>query len=150
MKQLTQIPDLSFSLNKDGSIDLEQRAGCGEVDRISLHSCQVRHLFECASHLLPPTPANELTERLAVQLCEMRDGLEHEFGRSPGINALFFQATTACNMIPDAIYPLWMYEKDSPPPVAKAATPKQRPGVQLADTPTQQHPQFELKPPPKE
>lgn len=43
MNHLTQIPDLSFSLNKDGSIDLEQSAGCGEVDRINLHACHVRH-----------------------------------------------------------------------------------------------------------
>lgn len=133
MKHLSHIPPLDYAVHADGSIDLEQSYS-GNVDRISLHSCHVRHLFECAGHLLPSVPADDLSKRLAVQVCELRDGLALEIGRSPGIDALHLQATAATDMMPDTVYPHWLYE-------SPADKEKQKPAPQ---------PEFQLQPSPKE
>lgn len=127
MSQLTQIPDLSFSICKDGSFYLEQSAGCGEIDRITLHSCHVRHLFELAGHLLPNPPADELAKNLAAQLCMIFDGLKEETGRSPGIDQLFFQVATVVDMLPESVYPHWLYKYDKPSEPAKSEPTERKP-----------------------
>lgn len=138
-RQMQQIPDLAFQLNPDGSIDIEQ--GYTDVAYITLHSCHVRHLFELAGHLLPPPPADELSKNLAVQLCMIFDGLKEEIGRSPGIDQLFFQAATVVELLPNSVYPHWLYadENDQPPDSEKSGTTEQT-----------QHTEFQLQPSPKE
>lgn len=137
MKQLSHIPPLDYVIHDDGSIDLEQNYS-GNVDRIFLHRAHVRHLFECAGHLIPPPPAGDLAKRLAVQLCELRDGLADEFGRSPAIGRLYTQAVAACDMLPDAVYPQWLYADPAETPVTQG---KSEAAIQ---------PEFNLEPSPKE
>lgn len=133
--QLERIYQLDFKVNADGSIDLEQPGGLGEVDRITLHACHVRLLLEEAGHLLPPPPANELAKRLARQLCEIRLELASEYGRSPGINEVVCLVNAFCDALPDSIFPFDMFESDAP---------------ELAARREEQRPDFQLQPSPKE
>jgi hypothetical protein len=112
MPKLERIYDLAFEVMPDGSIELEQ--GFAEVQRISLHACHVRHLLERAGHLLPPPPADELTKRLARQLCELRMELSNEYGRSPGINEAITMLGAFCDSLPDSVFPFDLYPDDSP------------------------------------
>ena len=41
-----KIYDLTVNIDPDGAVNLEQDAGCGEVERILLHPIHVRHLAE--------------------------------------------------------------------------------------------------------
>lgn len=112
MPKLERIYDLAFEVMPDGSIELEQ--GFAEVQRISLHACHVRHLLERAGHLLPPPPADELTKRLARQLCELRMELSNEYGRNPGINEAITMLGAFCDSLPDSVFPFDLYPDDSP------------------------------------
>lgn len=134
--QLERVYDLAFAILPDGGIELEQ--GFAEVNRISLHPCHVRMLMERAGHLVPPPPVDDLAKRLALQLCELRDGLADEFGRSPAIGRLYTQAVAACDMLPDAVYPQWLYADEAETPVAQG---KSEAAIQ---------PEFNLEPSPKE
>lgn len=42
---MEKIPDLAFEIDGD-SINLEQDAGCGDVDRVTLHRIQLLHLAQ--------------------------------------------------------------------------------------------------------
>lgn len=66
--QLTKIFDLAYAFNGD-SIELEQDAGCGEVDRITMHRIHVR-LFAEQLGILPPSDleAARTVARLGRQL----------------------------------------------------------------------------------
>lgn len=133
--QLERIYELSFAIHADGSIDLEQPGGLGEVDRITLHACHVRHLFEQSGHLLPPMPADEMAKRLARQLCELRFELSNEYGRSPSLNEAITMLGAFCDALPDSIFPFDMFESDAP---------------ELAARREEQRPNFQLQPSPKE
>lgn len=43
---MTQIYDLAYEVDEDGSVNVEQDAGCGEVSRITLHPIHVRLIAE--------------------------------------------------------------------------------------------------------
>lgn len=86
-KELEHIYSLGYQINNDGSIDLEQDCGC-EIHSVSLHSSQVRHLFENAGLMLPSIQTNELVTRLAQLLVEIRHVLSTEIKRSSEIHHL--------------------------------------------------------------
>ncbi len=67
--------DLGIELRDDGSIDLEQDAGCGEVSRVDLHPCQIRLLAELAG-LLTPDPTARLSARHVGRLRALYERLE--------------------------------------------------------------------------
>ena len=129
--QLERIYQLDFKVNADGSIDLEQPSGFGEVDRITLHACQVRLLFERAGHLLPPPPADELAKRLARQLCELRLELCDEYGRSPSLNEAITMLGAVCDSLPDSVFPFDLYPDDAPE-VTNRTPEMDRPGFELS------------------
>lgn len=64
---LTQIYDLAYEVDEDGSVQLEQSAGCGEVSRITLHPVHVRLLAEEAGLLAPSS--NIEADRTIARLC---------------------------------------------------------------------------------
>lgn len=64
---LTQIYDLAYEVDEDGSVQLEQSAGCGEVSRITLHPVHVRLLAEEAGVLAPSS--NIEADRTIARLC---------------------------------------------------------------------------------
>lgn len=67
---LTQIYDLSYEVDEDGGVNLEQDAGCGEVSRITLHPVHVRLLAEEAGILAPSSniEADRTIARLSRQM----------------------------------------------------------------------------------
>lgn len=100
--QLERIYDLAFTVTPDGGIELEQ--GFTEVNRITLHPCHVRFLFERAGHLLPPPPADELSKRLARKLSEVLNELCEEYGHSSGIDRLIDRLSAVVDMLPDTLF----------------------------------------------
>lgn len=129
MSKLERIYDLAFEVLPDGSIELEQ--GFAEVNRITLHPCHVRHLFEEAGYLLPPPPADELAKRLARQLCELRMELVSEYGISPGVNEAITMLGAFCDSLPDSAFPFDLYPDDAPEVMLRTAD-HDRPGFELS------------------
>lgn len=105
MTKIERIPDLSFQVLPDGSLELEQ--GFAEIYRISLHSCQVRLLFEKTGHLLP---ADELSKRLARQLCEVLSDLCDQSGLSPTVDRVIDQLIAYKQSLPDSVFPHDLYQ----------------------------------------
>lgn len=74
----TKLFDLSFEIDGD-TINLEQDAGCGTVDRIALHRLHVAHIAEQMGIVKAPPDAEAaqtiatLTRRLLV----LRDRVDH-------------------------------------------------------------------------
>jgi hypothetical protein len=66
---MTQIYDLDYEIDTDGSINLEQDCGLGEVSRITLHPIHLRLLAEEAG-LVPASDlqANRTIARLSRQM----------------------------------------------------------------------------------
>lgn len=109
--RLTTIPDLSYFINPDGVwIDLEQNAGFGEVARITLHRIHLRLLLEETGHLLPPPPADELSKRLARQLCEVLSDLCDQSGLSPTVDRVIDQLIAYKQSLPDSVFPHDLYQ----------------------------------------
>lgn len=57
MTETERIPDLGVDILEDGSINLEQNTGCGEMAYVTLHPCQLRLIAERAGLLKPPATA---------------------------------------------------------------------------------------------
>lgn len=112
---LERVYDLAFEVLPDGGIELEQ--GAMEVNRVSLHACHVRLLLERAGHLLPPPPADELTRRLAWQLCSVLLELCNESGLSPTVDRVIDTLIAYKDSIPGDVFPHGLYEKGEKPPV---------------------------------
>lgn len=106
MSNFEQMSDLTFEVLPNGAIELQQ--GFMEVDRVSLHPCQIRLLFERAGHLLPTPPTDKLVQRLAGQLLNVRDELaafrEHS-PNLPPLEILFAKLSAYCDALPDEVVP---------------------------------------------
>jgi len=103
--RLIQIPDLSYYIHPDGPwIDLEQNAGCGEVDRITLHRIHLRLLLEEVGHLLPPPSADELITRISKLICDILGDLANETGISAGVDRAVDRLTALVEMLPDYVF----------------------------------------------
>lgn len=134
--QMTFIPDIAFRIVPDSPlIELEQSAGCGETTSITIHRVHLRLLLEEAGMLASPQPADDLAKRIAVQLCELRDGLADEIGRSPKIDTLYVQASAACDMLPVGVYPQWLYCDEDDERVPKQSAPAESMQPVPADPP---------------
>lgn len=104
-KELEHIYSLGYRINDDGSIDLEQDCGC-EIHSVSLHSSQVRHLFEKAGLMLPSIPTNELVKRLAQLLVATRQVLSTEIKSSPEVHRLHTRVESFIEANPGNIFNL--------------------------------------------
>ncbi len=135
-KSFDHIDQLAYRINPDGSVDLEQDLGAGNVERVFLHRLHVRLLLEETGHLLPPPPPDELAKRLARQLCELRMELANEYGRSPSINEAVTMANAFCDAMPDSCFPFDLFESDAPELAARIEN--QRPDFQLTNSPKEQ------------
>lgn len=110
MSKIERIPDLSFRALPDGSLELEQ--GFTETHRISLHSCQARLLFEKTGHLLP---ADELSKRLARQLCEVLRDLCDQSGLHPVVDRAITTLAAYRDALPESVFPHELYPDDEQP-----------------------------------
>lgn len=97
---MERIYELSFEIHADGSIDLEQPNGYDEPERITIHQCQARHIFEKSGHLLP---ADELSSRLARQMREVHATLANEFGCSRGVDEVITKLTAYIDALPESL-----------------------------------------------
>lgn len=105
--------DLTFSRQPDGSIRLVQ-SDCGEDYIIDLHPAQLRHVAESFGLVAPAYPADELSKRLARQLCEIQKGLAEECHRSPWLQMLFTKLDAYCISLPDDIFPHDLWDDGAP------------------------------------
>lgn len=102
-----KIYDLSFEVMPDGSIELEQ--GFAEANRISLHACHVRLLFERSGHLLP---ADELSKRLAEQICSVFLAMADDYNHlSHKLEDVFSKLDSVVECLPDAVFPHHLWEQ---------------------------------------
>lgn len=100
---LERIYQLDFKVNADGSIDLEQDAGYGEVDRITLHPCHVRYLFEQSGHLLPTMAADEQCKRLARQMRHVHAALAKGRGCGQGVDEAITKLAAYIDALPESL-----------------------------------------------
>lgn len=138
-----QFYDLKFNREPDGSICLEQQFGVDEPRAIYLHPAQLRHVAESFSLVAPNYPADELTKRLARQLCEIRQELADECYRSHWLEVTWQKLHVYCESIPDNVFPWEMFEDEAEPEVPAKATEK--PTGKPSPMPTAKPP-FELTP----
>ena len=110
MSKFERIPDLSFRVLPDGSLELEQ--GFAETNRISLHASQTRHLFEKTGYLLP---ADELSKRLARQLCEVLRDLCEQSGLHPVVDRAITTLAAYRDALPESVFPHELYPDDEQP-----------------------------------
>ena len=114
--QLEHVYDLAFSVSPAGAIELEQ--GFGKVQRISLHPCHVRLLFERTGLLLP---ADELSKRLARQLCEVLRDLCEQSGLHPVVDRAIATLAAYKDGLPESVFPHELYlDSEQPADTSKA------------------------------
>lgn len=123
---MTKFHDLTFNRQPDGSIRLTQ-TDCGEDSTIDLHPAQLRYMAESFSMVTPNSTSDELSRRLARQLCEIQKGLVSEYHRSPWLEMLFIKLDAYCSSLPDDIFPHDLWDDDEPntqeaPPMREHAT----------------------------
>lgn len=110
----TRFHDLQFSREPDGSIRLVQ-SDCGEEYIIDLHPVQLRHVAETFGLVAPSYPADELTKRLARQLCEIQRELLEECYRSPNLELTYAKLDAWCSALPDDIFPFDLWDDGEQP-----------------------------------
>ncbi len=113
----TRWHDLIVDRLKDGGIHLEQHSGVDDPNVIHLHPAQLRHVAETFGLVTPNYPADELSKRLAVQLCTILRELEDECHRSPSLDRTYTKLDAWCSALPDDIFPhhVWDDEDDGKP-----------------------------------
>jgi len=119
-----QFYDLKFSRKPDGGICLTQQSGLDQPDTIYLHPAQLRHVAESFGLVQPNYPADELTKRLAEQLCTLLRELEDECHRSHWLGMTYAKLDAWCSALPDEIFPHHVWDDEPPAPVASASKPK--------------------------
>ena len=119
--------DLTFNRQTDGSIRLTQ-SDCGEDSIIDLHPAQLRHVAESFALVAPTYPADELSKRLARQLCTIQRELADECHRSHWLEMTFAKLDAYCSSLPDEIFPHDLWDdgtsdaQESPPARAHVAS----------------------------
>lgn len=75
---MKKIYDLSYEIDSDGMVSLEQDGGCGDVDRMTLHPIHVRLLAEETGLLAPSSniEADRTIARLTRQLRILFDRID--------------------------------------------------------------------------
>lgn len=108
----TRWHDLTVERLEDGGIHLEQQAGLDEPSVIHLHPQQLRHVAEQFGLVAPNYPDDELSKRLAEQLCkvylEMADDHRH---LSHALEDSFERLGGFIDCIPDALFPNHLWEE---------------------------------------
>jgi hypothetical protein len=136
MPNTEHIPDLTFNIAQNGSIELDQNVGDGEVVGVSLHPCHVRLLFERAGHLLP---ADRMSKMLARHLCQATITIAESgaFNHSEAMSDLYATLLAVRDMLPENVFPFNLY------PDSGDDTPSTTPSKRVENAGA-----FELKPTP--
>ncbi|MBL8421036.1 MAG: hypothetical protein JNK92_10405 [Dechloromonas sp.] len=120
---MTKFHDLTFNRQPDGSIRLTQ-SDCGEDSIIDLHPAQLRYMAESFGLVGPRSTGDELSKRLARQLCEIQRGLVSECHRSWWLERLFVKLDAYCSSLPDDIFPHDLWRDDAPDAQEAPLTPE--------------------------
>lgn len=104
--------DLTFNHEPDGSIYLEQHCGIDDPVSIFAHPAQLRYICESFGLVAPNYPADELSKRLAVQLCTILRELEDERYRSHRLDMTYAKLDAWCSALPDDIFPHHVWDDD--------------------------------------
>ena len=109
--------DLQFSREPDGGIYLEQQCGIDDPVTMFMHPVQLRHIAETFGLVAPSYLADELTKRLAEQLCTILRELEDERHRSNWLEMTYTKLDAWCSALPNDIFPhhVWDDENDGKP-----------------------------------
>lgn len=107
----TRWHDLIVERLEDGGIHLEQHAGLQEPSVIHLHPQQLRHVAEQFGLVVPNYPDDELTKRLAEQLCKVYLEMADDFRYlSDSLEDAFDRLGGFIDNIPDSIFPNHLWE----------------------------------------
>ena len=134
--------DLAFSRQPDGSIRLTQ-SDCGEDSIIDLHPAQLRYMAESFGLVAPNYPDDELSKRLARQLCTIQRELADECHRSHWLEMIFAKLDAYCASIPESVFPFDLWPDDDPDAQEAAtatvsASHGMEPSIQLDGSPEPQ------------
>lgn len=113
--------DLTFETLDSGVIRLKQSA-FDEDNIIDLHPAQLRHVAETIGLVAPSYPADELTKRLAEQLCTVQKELADECHRSHWLELTYTKLDAWCSALPNDIFPYYLWDDEQPKP-ASASKP---------------------------
>lgn len=108
---MTRWHDLIVERLKDGGIHLEQQAGLQEPSVIHLHPQQLRHVAEQFGLVAPNYPDDELSKRLAEQLCKLYLEMSEDRCLSHALEGSFERLGGFIDGIPDAIFPNHLWEE---------------------------------------
>ena len=113
-------------------IQIEQR-NLERTQVIYMAPSQLRAIAEHFGLVPPQYPADELTKRLARQLCEIRRDLADECNCSPWVELTWEKLHGFCESIPDNIFPWEMFEDKTEPKLQATATgkPTAKPSFEL-------------------
>lgn len=134
--------DIEYRQLESGAIRLEQSA-YGSDDTIDLHPTQIRAIAEHFGLVAPQPPADEITKRLAEQLCSAYLALlDQQRYWSPGLEELFVRLDAQVDCIPDDLFPhrLWEQHEEQERKAAekRASARQQQPSGEQAACNTQQ------------
>lgn len=118
---MAKFHDLGFQKAPDGSIRLIQN-DCGEDSVIYMHQEQLRHIAEQLGLVAPNYQADELSKRLAEQLCvvylAMADDCRH---LSPKMEETFTRLDAYVDCLPAEVFPHHLWERREAKEKAQAA-----------------------------
>lgn len=118
--------DLAFKQSSDGTIRLEQRDGDGDGGEpaiIDLHPAQLRHVAVAFGIVAPNYQADDLSKRLAEQLCTIQRELADECHRSHWLELTFTKLDAWCSALPDAVFPYHLWDDSEVPGADAGQTP---------------------------
>ena len=108
---MAKFHDLGFQKIPDGSIRLTQTDN-GEEYIIDMHPAQLRHIAEQLGLVAPNYQADELSKRLAEQLCvvylAMADDCRH---LSPKMEETFTRLDAYVDCLPAEVFPHHLWER---------------------------------------
>jgi hypothetical protein len=111
MSDVERIFNLEIRLLADGSVELSQDAGCGEISSVTLHVSQVRYLFEKARLT---SPADEAAKRLAHWLTTIYLEMADLPSYHPGFDVLVERlAVIVHGVIPKEYFPFELFDQIS-------------------------------------
>ena len=125
--------DLEFERNGDCIILRQNESGGAEA--VYLHVSQLRYVAEVAGVVQPSYPDDELTKRLARQLCEVRMEMAELYGcANHKLDILYERLDAYCESLPDGVFPFDLYQCPDPK-TQQRATGSERPPFELQPSP---------------
>lgn len=122
---MNQFFDLSFEQLPDGAIRLKQADGIDEASVIDLHPWQLRAVAEHFGLVHQAPPADELTKKLAEQLCRTLLAMCECYPHlPPSLEAEYSRLDAYVDLLPESIFPYHLWNEREPKAPADAVAGK--------------------------